>query len=436
MGHARNGGPFRSSCSFLTRTIRLGYEGKDGALVKARDAGERYLRQSLLPEWSRDATFAIIFWIGNRPSTAAARYGTRRTNMMNRREAFPNWQSDVRNLFRSISAARASILLPRAGRTPAHGPAESSGCCGQSLQYSTMSLAAPLAPTESWPTALGARGRPTTDDPFDLRRARDGRGGRRHRRRGSSSRAPGTIWPTRGRCAACWRRLLAAGNWGPIARTTSCGSTSVVRTIPLRQGPGCLFHLRRRAPPARTCCGWPSCPSGSWPTAARCNGRPCCPKTALRSSRLPMETRSSPFATTASPTCCRRGRSQQVAEDTQLTYSGPWLVEPCAEASGGNLHVASAAGAETSFAFEGNQCGCSPRRTAGRQSRRLTSTGSSSFAASTAGALKRAISKYCTTRTADPEQAHAARRSAGREEPPWPKDAAVRRRGAVVGGPR
>jgi hypothetical protein len=46
---------------------------------------------------------------------------------------------------------------------------------------------------------------------------------------------------------------------------------------------------------------------------------------------------------------------QQVAEDDALQYSGEWETERCAEASGDGLHVASRAGAEASFAFEGNQ---------------------------------------------------------------------------------
>jgi len=46
---------------------------------------------------------------------------------------------------------------------------------------------------------------------------------------------------------------------------------------------------------------------------------------------------------------------QQAAEDDRLQYAGDWSIRESAEVSGGKLHVASQAGAEASFSFEGNQ---------------------------------------------------------------------------------
>ena len=47
---------------FLDDVIGLGHQGKEGRVLKARDAGDRYLRDVLLPEWSRDPTLGHHFW--------------------------------------------------------------------------------------------------------------------------------------------------------------------------------------------------------------------------------------------------------------------------------------------------------------------------------------------------------------------------------------
>ncbi|OHB65890.1 MAG: hypothetical protein A2V70_10565 [Planctomycetes bacterium RBG_13_63_9] len=46
---------------------------------------------------------------------------------------------------------------------------------------------------------------------------------------------------------------------------------------------------------------------------------------------------------------------QEMVEDERLRYEGAWSVQPCAEASGKTLHVASQGGARVKFSFDGNQ---------------------------------------------------------------------------------
>jgi len=48
----------------LIALVCLCYAGKDAQLLKARDAGEKYLRDVLLPQWTADPTFRTDFPAG------------------------------------------------------------------------------------------------------------------------------------------------------------------------------------------------------------------------------------------------------------------------------------------------------------------------------------------------------------------------------------
>ena len=99
---------------FLNDMIQLGYRGKGDALVKARDAGEKYFRDVLLPEWSRDPTFGHHFWDWDDPVYTCAVPGYTAQYIMDRREAFPQWKSDIRN-FMSMFLCRSSVDPASAG---------------------------------------------------------------------------------------------------------------------------------------------------------------------------------------------------------------------------------------------------------------------------------------------------------------------------------
>ena len=58
---------------FLDDVIRLGYRGKDDACSRPATPGERYLRDVLLPQWSRDPTLGHHFWDWLQPGGHAAR---------------------------------------------------------------------------------------------------------------------------------------------------------------------------------------------------------------------------------------------------------------------------------------------------------------------------------------------------------------------------
>src|SRR5208283_2389670 len=131
---------------FLTEMIRLGHRGQGDALVKARDAGEKYCRDVLLPEWSRDPTFGHHFWDWDNPVYTCAVPSYTAQYIMDRREAFPQWKSDIRN-FMSLFLCRSSVDPASAGDVYSGAWAfpEASNCCGKSLQYPTMHMAATWA---------------------------------------------------------------------------------------------------------------------------------------------------------------------------------------------------------------------------------------------------------------------------------------------------
>ncbi len=127
---------------FLDEVIRLGYTGRAGEIVAARDAGRRYLRDVLLPRWTENDVWGRNYWDWNDPVQAenvtefVCRY------LMAHPGVFPNWRNDVRNIL--------TLFLNRTSVDPGSGGGvfsgawaypESSGCCGRSLWYGPMELA-------------------------------------------------------------------------------------------------------------------------------------------------------------------------------------------------------------------------------------------------------------------------------------------------------
>ena len=121
---------------FLNDLIRLGYRGKGDALVKARDAGEKYLRDvSAAGVEPRPYVRPSLLGLGQSRYTFAVPSYTAQY-ILDRREAFPQWKSDIRN-FMSLFLCRSSVDPGSAGGVYSGAWAfpESSSCCGQSLQY-------------------------------------------------------------------------------------------------------------------------------------------------------------------------------------------------------------------------------------------------------------------------------------------------------------
>ncbi len=131
---------------FFEDLIRLGYTGKEGSLVAARDAGRAWLRDTLLPQWTVNDTWGRNYWDWADPVQAenvtefVARY------MIDNPDYFPGWRQDVRNVL-SLFINRTSVSPKSNGDVYSGAWAfpESCGCCGRSLWYGPMELAVPFA---------------------------------------------------------------------------------------------------------------------------------------------------------------------------------------------------------------------------------------------------------------------------------------------------
>ncbi|MHB8523172.1 MAG: malectin domain-containing carbohydrate-binding protein, partial [Limisphaerales bacterium] len=132
--------------AFFDELIRLGYTGAGNRIVEARDAGQRYLRDVLLPKWTVSDTWGRNYWDWPDPVQAenvtefAARY------LIEHPRYFPNWRADARNLL-SLFLNHTSVSLESRGDvfSGAWAYPESSGCCGRSLWYGPMELATVFA---------------------------------------------------------------------------------------------------------------------------------------------------------------------------------------------------------------------------------------------------------------------------------------------------
>jgi hypothetical protein len=129
---------------FLDDLIRLGYTGKDNALVKARDAGRRFLNERMLPAWWVNDTWGRTYWDWDNPMMCGM-VSMCADHLMKNPQAYPNWRNDLRNML--------SLVWNRNGADPAsQGDVysgawafpESSVCCGTSLSYNQYTAAPTL----------------------------------------------------------------------------------------------------------------------------------------------------------------------------------------------------------------------------------------------------------------------------------------------------
>ncbi|MBN2307509.1 MAG: hypothetical protein JXR94_00975, partial [Candidatus Hydrogenedentes bacterium] len=120
---------------FLDALIDAGYTGPDGAILRARDAGVAYVRNTLLPAWAKNETWGRQYWDWDNPVTCGI-VSMCGDYILAERAFFPNWRNDLRNML--------SLIFNRNGVDPgsmgdvysgAWAFPESCTCCGTSLSY-------------------------------------------------------------------------------------------------------------------------------------------------------------------------------------------------------------------------------------------------------------------------------------------------------------
>lgn len=122
-------------CEFLDAIIALGHTGKDRAIVRARDAGIRYVRDQMLPRWLENDTWGRQYWDWDNPVICGI-VSMCGDYIMANPDAFPTWRTDLRNIL--------TLIMNRNGADPgsmgdvysgAWAWPESCTCCGTSLSY-------------------------------------------------------------------------------------------------------------------------------------------------------------------------------------------------------------------------------------------------------------------------------------------------------------
>jgi hypothetical protein len=139
--NTQTGGVVFLLCLF-DELIRLGHTGPDDAIVAAREAGQAYLDDVLLPQWLGADTWGRNYWdwVNNVQAENVTEFACR--YLLDNPARFPNWRCDVRNTLSlflnntSVSEASCGDVYSGAWAFP-----ESSSCCGRSLWYGPLELA-------------------------------------------------------------------------------------------------------------------------------------------------------------------------------------------------------------------------------------------------------------------------------------------------------
>ncbi len=341
---------------FLDDLIRMGYTGKAGAIVKARDAGRRFLNEQMLPAWWVNDTWGRTYWDWDNPMMCGM-VSMCADHFMKHPQAYPNWRIDLRNML--------SLVWHRNGADPAsHGDVysgawtfpESSVCCGTSLSYNqytagpTLIRYGVLADSE-WAREIGRRMMLlATYDSLPNGVVKDGLFG----------------------------DSVATGEWSNLAHPWPlCQVLEAIAWLPREFGPNRENHIVRSTTvvnevlyeKGRLSYSTYDAPEGTHevlrlafrPTLIRADGR-------RLTERRDLDANGYTVAALSNGDCIvtirHDGRKhivvegqdpQQVADDKSFTVTGAWSAVDDPAAHGGSFQAASQAGATMVFNFTGNQ---------------------------------------------------------------------------------
>lgn len=346
-------------CRFLNDVIEAGYRGKDDSLVKARGAGDKYLREVLLPKWNAVDTFGHAYWDWDNASYTFGVASFVCQYMMDHRDVFPDWEIDVRNIM-SLTFCRLSVNPESMGDVYSGAWAfpEAHNCCLKSLQYPTASTA-PVwgryaALTDNvWAKEVARRQVALwTYDIHETGVVEDLIDGGIY---------VASIWFS---CGHTWpfKCLLDQMAWQPELTGASrenhiMRSAAVVTDV--RYGKGKVAYRTFDAiAPSEDVLRLAFAPKSILADGASLPKKETLSENGYTIKPLP----NGDCIVTIRHDGCKSvvvegDDPQEIAEDqdSRLHFEGNWAVEPSPDASGGKLHVSEAAGASVSFDFEGNQ---------------------------------------------------------------------------------
>lgn len=343
--------------AFLDEVIRAGYTGEGNSLIAAREAGRAYLRDSLLPAWYLKDTWGRNFWDWECPVQDL--YGTEYPvqYMLDHKDAFPNWKQDARNIL-TLFLNHAAVS-PTSNADVFHGAwayPESSGCCGRSLWYSPMELAASFArygveAGSDWAREIARRSQLlATYDPRSDGQSMDLiDGGVLVNRTWFKIAHPMALKYVL-RTVAWLPEIMGANRENHIVR-----SSGVVTSV--QYGAGAVAYSTFDAPPGSI----DVLRLAYTPASVAANGAPLERREDLERNGYTVRTLAGGDAiiTIRHDGATRISVSgpdpQRMAADSELAFEGQWPVVADTAAWGGSLRVSASAGAAMTHRFTGNQ---------------------------------------------------------------------------------
>jgi len=341
---------------FLDDLINLGYEGKDRAIVKARDAGRRFLNEQMFPAWWVNDTWGRTYWDWDNPMMCGMA-SMCADHFMKYPQAYPNWRNDLRNILslvwqrNSADPASCGDVYSGAWAFP-----ESSVCCGTSLSYNQYTAAPTLIrygvlAGSPWALEIGRRMMlMATYDSLPNGVVKDGLFGDQVATGEWSNLAH--PWPL---CQALEAIAWLPHEFGPNRENHIVRSTSVVQDVLYEKG-----RISYRTFDA---------PKGTHevlrlafrPNSIRADGRRLKVRTDLDRNGYTVDPLSNDDClVTIHHDGCKSvvvegPDPQEVADDSTFTTTGSWTVFPEKAAFGGSYQSTDQTGATMVISFVGNQ---------------------------------------------------------------------------------
>ena len=341
---------------FLDDLIQIGYWGKDKAILKARDAGRRYLNEQMLPAWWVDDTWGRTYWDWDNPMMCGM-VSMCADHFMKYPKAYPNWQNDLRNML-SLVWNRNCAAPDSYGDVYSGSWAfpESSVCCGTSLSYNqytagpTLIRYGVLAHSE-WASEIGRRMMlMATYDSLPNGVVKDGLFGDQVATAEWSNLAH--PWPL---CQVLEAMAWLPEKFAPNRENHIVRSSSVVQEILYEKGK--ITYTTFDSPP-----GVQEVMRLAFrPTSIRADGhqlKECSTLDANGYSLAPLS--NGDWIVTVRHDGCRNIQvvgddPQQIADNTSFAFTGTWATIKDSAAPDGSFRSADQPGVTMTFQFSGNQ---------------------------------------------------------------------------------
>ncbi len=342
---------------FFDELIRTGYTGHQNSIVAARNAGRRYFRDVLLPDWTLNDTWGRNFWDWEDPVQSLFPTDADAEYMMNHQDVFPNWKNDARNIIglylnhTSVNPGSKSDTYSGAWAYP-----ESSGCCGLSLSYSPMVLASTFAQygveaDSEWGKEIARRSQMlATYDALPNGQAKDGIDG--------GTPVDGDWFKIAQPMALVYVLKTMAwlpGIMGANRENHIMRTSNVVKHVTYDKG--VIAYSTFDAPSPAT----DVLRLAFVPASVTADGKQFFQRSDLDANGYTVRRRAGGDCIVtirhdgATQVVVRGPDPQRAVDDRQMTFEGKWRIARDPKDFGGSLHVAAEAGASASYTFTGNQ---------------------------------------------------------------------------------